>query len=76
MSMKVEVSSIFKEKKVHSGKIESRTWGVASAVDYLNHDTMAKSKASVYMRIINTVEFFFSSPPLLPPRKAQATVVK
>ena len=74
--MKVEVSSIVKEKKVRSGKIENRTWSVAFAVDYLNHDTSAKSEASAYIRIINTMAFFFSSPPLLPSRKAQATVVQ
>ena len=46
--MKVSLFSIVKEKKVRSGKIENRTWGVASTVDYLNHDTRDKSEASAY----------------------------
>ena len=59
-----------------SGKIENRIWGVASAVDYLDHYTRASSEASVYILIINTMAFFSSLPPPLPSRKAQVTVIQ
>ena len=65
-----------KSPSFRSGKIESRTRRVASAVDYLNHYTRTKCEASIYILIINTMTFFFFSPPLLPFRIAQATVVQ
>ena len=65
-----------KSPSFRSGKIESRTSSVASAVDYLNHYTRTKCEASIYILIVNTMTFFFFSPPFLPSRIAQATVVQ